>query len=85
VTFYISVVTAREKSLFELQSICFCCGKVIQTAADGPVIGYDAYPATDLMQSVLMHRDCAFAMAQRIICDSWPNRHAGEKLLKNDR
>lgn len=84
-TFYISVVTAEEQSPFKLQTSCFCCGKAIQTAADGPVVGYDAYPGTELLQSVLMHRDCAFAMAQRIICDAWPNRRVGDKLLTNNR
>jgi len=84
-TFYISVVTAREQSLFKLQTQCFCCGKAIETAADGPVIAYDAHPGTELLHSVLMHRDCAFAMAQRIICDAWPKRRAGEQLMKNDR
>ena len=79
-TFHISVVTARDKSLFELQTKCFCCGKAIQKAADGPVVAYDAYPGTELLRFVLMHRDCAFAMAQRIICDAWPNRRAGDKL-----
>lgn len=84
-TFYISVVTARDNSPFELQTQCFCCGEAIHTAADGPVIAYDAHPGTELLQSVLMHRDCAFAMAQRIICDAWPNRRAGDKLMTNDR
>jgi hypothetical protein len=49
------------------------------------VIAYDAHPGTELLHSVLMHRDCAFAMAQRIICDAWPKRRAGEQLMKNDR
>lgn len=56
---------------------CFCCGKPL----DGPTVAYDAHPVVEhLKHRVLMHRDCAFAMAQRIICDAWPNRHDGEPL-----
>lgn len=84
-TFSISVVVDRETSPFQLQTRCFCCGEEIKTAMDGPVISYDGFPTTDVLTRVSMHRDCAFAMAQRIICDAWPNRNVGDKLMANDK
>jgi hypothetical protein len=85
-TFDISVVVAKEESPFEILSDqCFCCGKVLRTASDGPVVSYDGFVRSENMSRVLMHRDCAFAMAQRLICDAWPNRRAGDTLMKNDR
>lgn len=48
-------------------------------------MAYDAHPIVEnLVHRILMHRDCAFAMAQRLICDAWPNRHM-DSLMKNDR
>lgn len=84
-TFHISVVVAKEDTPFELQTRCFCCNGELKTAADGPLVSYDAYPNAARLTRVLMHRDCAFAMAQRIICDAWPNRRASDVLMKNDR
>lgn len=84
-TFDISAVTALERSPFQVQRRCFCCNKALEIATDGPVVSYDAWPTSDVLTRVFMHRDCAFAMAQRIICDAWPNRHVGDILMKNDR
>lgn len=61
-------------------SHCFCCGKQL----DGPLVGYDVdSPSEGGPQRVLMHRDCAFAMAQRIICDAWPKRRVGAQMQNN--
>lgn len=84
-TLYISPVVANAESPIRCDDRCFCCDAPLVSAAEGPVIGYDAYPTSDRMLRVLMHRDCAFAMAQRIICDAWPNRRVGDVLMKNDK
>jgi hypothetical protein len=83
--FEISIITAREQSPIPVESRCFCCNAELKTAADGPLVAYDAYPTSNGIARVLMHRDCAFAMAQRIICDAWPKRRVGEELMKNDK
>lgn len=84
-TFYISPVFAQVESLISPDNHCFCCNKPLTKASDGPVIAYDAHPVEGKLSRVLMHRDCAFAMAQRIICDAWPNRRVGEVFMQNDR
>lgn len=84
-TFYISPLVAKAESHFGFEDRCFCCNKPLTKASDGPVIGYDAYPTGEGMANVMMHRDCAFAMAQRIICDAWPNRRVGDEPMKNNR
>lgn len=86
-TFHISPIVAKAESPFETTSHCFCCGEKLDKPSDGPIVVYDAYPSQpgDQLVSMLMHRDCAFAMAQRIICDAWPNRSAcdAKMLTKN--
>jgi hypothetical protein len=84
-TFYISPIVAQAESPFEALDHCFCCGEGLSKVQDGSVVAYDAWPTQVSHKSVLMHRDCAFAMAQRIICDAWPNRRVGDVLMKNDR
>lgn len=84
-TFSISIVVEKDRSPFQLQTRCFCCNEEVKTANDGPIISYDAWPTSDVLTRVVMHRDCAFAMAQRIICDAWPNRRSGDTLMKNDK
>lgn len=59
-------------------SHCFCCGVPLVSMI--PVIAYDAYPSSDGQVVMLMHRDCAFAMAQRIIVDAWLHRREGPPL-----
>lgn len=84
-TFYASAVVAQQEPGYKKTQHCFCCNQAVTEIGDGPVIGYDAYISDGVMERVLMHRDCAFAMAQRIICDAWPNRRAGEVRMQNDR
>jgi hypothetical protein len=84
-TFDISIITAIAESPFHMSAHCFCCNKELKSAMDGSIVSYDAYPNQGTHARVAMHRDCAFAMAQRIICDAWPNRRAGDVLMKNDK
>ena len=53
---------------------CFACSKVLSA----PIVQYQGSAA------ISMHRDCAFAMAQRLITDSWVNRREGD-LMKCDK
>lgn len=47
------------------------CGNPLK----GATIVYDMQDMADpLYTRYTFHRDCAFEMAQRIICDAWPNR-----------
>jgi hypothetical protein len=69
-TFYADT-DAAETSPFNNHETCPACGE----PSSGSTVGY---------VRVLFHRDCAFAMAQRIICDAWPNRRAGE-WMRNDQ
>ncbi|MGR2680076.1 hypothetical protein [Chromobacterium haemolyticum] len=80
-TFYKNLDQAKNAPFVSSGDHCFCCNEKIE----GSVVAYDAYPNPDSerLVRVMMHRDCAFAMAQRLICDAWPNRHEGE-LLKVD-
>lgn len=80
VTFHPSIDHAHENSPFQTRDTCLCCGQ----PASGPLIGYDLELENGTFSRALMHRDCAFAMAQRIIMDAWPNRRAGG-LMQNDR
>lgn len=58
---------------------CFGCGKRIE----GPTVRYDGYLKANEVASIFMHRDCAFAIAQRLIIDTWPNRRDGTPLTTN--
>lgn len=70
-TYFKDARTAKEQSHFATYETCMCCGK--PTA--GSTVVYDlTLPGTDIYTSAFFHRDCAFDMAQRIICDAWPNR-----------
>ena len=70
-TYYKSREAALDNAVLETHTICMACGK----EADGPIVGYDlTLPGSDLLTTAFFHRDCASAMAQRIICDAWPNR-----------
>ncbi len=79
-TYHKDLATAEEDSPFATHGVCMCCGE----ASDGPLIGYDlVLPQTQIYTRALFHRDCAFAMAQRIICDSWPNRRTHNPMQNN--
>lgn len=80
-TYFRSETAATDKSPIAVHDICMCCGK----PAEGPTVVYDLIlPGSGAVRRALFHRDCAFAMAQRIICDAWPNRRDGE-LMTNTR
>ncbi len=80
-TYFKDAETAIQDSPFNPGPICMCCGE----PPAGPTVGYDlVMPETGTMSRVMFHRDCAFAMAQRLICDAWPNRRDGE-LMKTNR
>jgi hypothetical protein len=69
-TYYASPEEARAKSHFVLTTKCVACDKPLS----GATIVYDLYGTEPTGNT--FHRDCAFEMAQRIICDAWPNRRA---------
>lgn len=77
-TFSRTLAEAIDASPFNCTVECLCCGGQIE----GPTIGYDLnLPGMDApITRAMMHRDCAFAMAQRIICDAWPNRRSGHQM-----
>lgn len=80
-TYFNDAASAKAESPFRTFDICMCCGQV----ADGPLVGYDfVLPgAPQAYTRALLHRDCAFAMAQRLILDTWPHRHVGEHMKNN--
>lgn len=79
-TYYKNEVAAESESPIGIGETCLCCGE----AASGPTVGYDlVMPGTSHYTRVPFHRDCAFAMAQRIICDAWPHRRDGEPMQNN--
>lgn len=79
-TYFADAETAANESPFAIHDTCLCCGE----AANGPTIGYDLIlPGSDKMTRAFFHRDCAFAMAQRIICDAWPNRRDKPGMQNN--
>ena len=53
-------------------AICFDCGRPL----DGASVRYDGYAHSGKGggHSIYMHTVCASEMAQRLICDAWPNR-----------
>ncbi len=79
-TFHADLQAAQKDSPFNTYETCLCCGE----PADGPLVGYDMNLPKEGHVRALFHRDCAFAMAQRMICDAWPNRHR-EPRMQNDR
>lgn len=61
-------IKAGSMAIYE---ICLCCGK----EAAGPTVAWDLMlPEDNAYRRVFFHRDCAFGMAQGMICDVWPNR-----------
>ncbi len=60
-------------------TVCACCGESIT----GPSVVYDLQLEPGVVKGLAMHRDCAFATAQRIICDAWPNRRVSEPMQNN--
>jgi hypothetical protein len=79
-TYFNDKASAEAHAPFKTYPTCMCCGE----ATDGPLVGYDLIlPGTDHLTRALFHRDCAFAMAQRLIIDTWPHRHAGEPMKNN--
>ena len=77
-TFSPTFAEASASSPFLHTTNCICCGTPIK----GPTIAYDLeLPGAETpLTRAMMHRDCAFAMAQRIICDAWPNRRFGQQM-----
>lgn len=71
--YYSDVETADSKSWCRIHKTnCICCGQEILS----DVVAYDMCIADpNKYVRTLMHRKCAFEMAQRIICDAWPNRN----------
>ena len=71
-TYHRTFAEAQNNSYFaNVTPQCFNCNEAI----DGPTVVYDGYPTADgFVKHVYMHRDCAFAMANRMILDAWPNR-----------
>jgi hypothetical protein len=78
--YYPSREVADEESALEIHGTCMCCG----AEAEGPLVAYDLTLPGNRLARALFHRDCAFAMAQRIICDTWPKRR-DKTLMGNDR
>ena len=71
------------KNLFRIHGNgkhCVLCSEPLK----GPTIVYDVSLHPGSREGIAMHRDCAFAMSQRIICDAWPNRHH-DGLMKNNK
>lgn len=80
-TYHKDLEAAERDSPFNTHDVCMCCG----STSDGPLVGYDLIlPDDTTLTRALFHRDCAFAMAQRLIMDAWANRHDGE-WMKNNR
>lgn len=71
-TYSADVEAARTKAgSVATYETCLCCGK----EAAGPTVAWDLMlPEDNAFRRVLFHRDCAFGMAQGMICDAWPNR-----------
>ncbi len=79
-SYFSDAATAANESPFPTADICLCCGK----PAAGPTVAYDlTLPGDHSITRALFHRDCAFAMAQRIICDAWPKRRDSEQMQTN--
>lgn len=76
-TYFATRATANAFGLGAVPDNCMLCGG----ALGGPIIAYDSVSEIGVLWA---HRDCAFAMANRIICDAWPNRRYGA-LMENDR
>lgn len=68
-TYYKNPELARVNSLYKTTTKCAACGSPLT----GATVVYDLY-GTEIVGHAF-HRNCAFEMAQRIICDAWPNRH----------
>jgi len=68
--------SAAASSPYNSPQSCFGCGQPL----DGPTVRHDGYQPDGEGLSVFLHRDCAFAMAQRMIVDSWPNRRDGKPM-----
>lgn len=67
-SYYRTPEEARAKSLYEITTKCVACNEPLT----GSTIIYDLL-GTEIVGNAF-HRKCAFEMAQRIICDAWPNR-----------
>ncbi|MGY2685428.1 hypothetical protein ACVWVZ_004762 [Pseudomonas tolaasii] len=59
-------------------AICFNCNRPLE----GSSVCYDGYVSGDGPTgiSIYMHTECAMAVAQRLICDAWPNRRSGKYI-----
>jgi len=74
-TYLADVADAKERAHYKITGVCFECGQ----APDGPVVLYDGHNGTSVM-SFMLHRSCALIVANRLIADVWPNRHAEPKV-----
>jgi len=79
VTYFKDAETAENASPVATAGICMGCGE----PPAGPTVTYDMFMPDGATNRVLFHRDCAFAVAQRLICDAWPNRRDGEWMQNN--
>lgn len=55
------------------QTDCFECGKHISGAG----IEYHGHDAEGHIAAIYLHPTCATVLAQRLICDGYPNRRQG--------
>lgn len=77
-SYYPNANRAADIALFPVVKKCLCCGEEVS----GPTVMYDGFPSgSETLMSMMMHRDCAFAMAQRLICDAWPNRNDSHSMV----
>ena len=70
--FHRTLAEAVTASPFNCTTACLCCGEAIE----GATVGWDLQlPGMETpITRAMMHRDCAFEMAQGLILDTWPNR-----------
>lgn len=69
-SYFVNLKSAKAFYPYNVPQRCFCCAVEL----DGPIVRYDGCNDKGEGVSIFMHRDCAFAMAQRLIVDAWPNR-----------
>lgn len=78
-TYFPDDESAKSSSPYNYSTQCFGCGDKLS----GPTVRYDGYSERGVGSSVFFHRDCAFAMAQRLILDTWPNRRDGKAMTNS--
>jgi hypothetical protein len=68
--------SAAASSPYNKPESCFGCGQSLE----GPTVRHDGYLSGGKGHSLFLHRDCAFAMAQRMSIDAWKNRRDGKPM-----